>query len=141
MSTPETVPQRMKTAALLNRPWEMIELLDGGADIEARDDQGMTALDTAARYGSCTTAEVLLRRGADPNTANENGWTPLHHAADDMNHPMIRMLLNAGADPRATNSAGHTPRDLIRVAYGRCLDELRRRPAQRATNNAPRMSP
>ena len=137
MSTPPTVPQRMKTAALANRPWELIELLNGGADIEARDDQGKTALDTAAQFGSNTAAEVLLRRGADPTTANENGWTPLHHAADHMNHPMIRMLINAGADPLALNSDGLTPHDLFRSAYALCLAELRRPPVQRATNSGP----
>jgi ankyrin repeat protein len=50
-------------------------LLDLGADINAVDDDGMTALIRAARCGHETLVKMLLSRGADPTVKDKKGWT------------------------------------------------------------------
>lgn len=59
----------------------MAAALDGGADVNARDDQGATPLHFAADRGHADIAGVLIAAGADVNAADEDGATPLHYAA------------------------------------------------------------
>jgi ankyrin repeat protein len=56
-------------------------LLDQGADVNARDGEGETALTIATRhrYGH-KLAELLLARGADPDVRTRDGRTPLDRA-------------------------------------------------------------
>ena len=54
-------------------------LLDAGADVNARGSQNLTALHTAARYGSVECAAPLIDAGANTNALSLNGstYTPL----------------------------------------------------------------
>jgi ankyrin repeat protein len=57
-------------------------LLDAGAEINAADQDGITALLMAMINGHYDVAGVLLERGADPNIADRTGRTPLYSAVD-----------------------------------------------------------
>lgn len=57
-------------------------LLDCGAQADAEDDDGRTALHWAARSGDGTVVQMLLDHGADINEEDNNGETPMHWAAD-----------------------------------------------------------
>lgn len=46
--------------------------LDGGADIDAKDDSGMTAIQYAAKYGHRVSADLLRSRGASTKKLEEN---------------------------------------------------------------------
>ena len=122
----------LTVAAIQNDMRRLVEFLDAGADIEARDDQGLTALQQGAARRSHVAVDELLRRGADLNATDMFLCTALHRAAMAMDRTMLNMLVVAGADTRARNINGHTARDMVRAGYGHCLDELRRRPARRA---------
>jgi len=52
-----------------------IAQLDEGADVNARDCDGDTALMLAAERGHIELVKVLLKNGADVNAANLNGET------------------------------------------------------------------
>ena len=52
-------------------------VLDAGADANAREPLGDTALHTAVVFGRDEAVAVLLDRGADPTIANRSGRTPL----------------------------------------------------------------
>ena len=126
--------ERLRRAAMLHDALPLAELLEAGADIEARGAHGWTALHFSAQYGTFQVAEELLRRGANPNRRDHNGNTALLLAAAKMDRLMIRMFVDAGADVTARNNHGETARDLVREGYGWCLAFLRR-PEDRDTNS------
>ena len=51
--------------------------LELGADVDAANDAGDTALHTAASHGMNSVIELLTSRGADPRAENRRGETPL----------------------------------------------------------------
>ena len=96
-------------------------LLDSGADVNAKDENDMTALHWAASGGNEELVELLISKGADVNAKEEVGWTPLHYAAA-MNHKAIaELLLAKGADVNAKAKDGKTPQDF---AYGATAELL-----------------
>ena len=56
-------------------------LLEAGADLEAKNNNGGTALMLAALNGNTDTAKALLEAGADLEAKNNNGGTALMSAA------------------------------------------------------------
>eukprot|EP00741_Cyanophora_paradoxa_P016918 tig00020943_g16339.t1 len=75
-------------------------------DVNARDEEGRTALYAAAFSNCAETALALLAApGVDVN-AGRRGATPLYGACMLHNVAAIRMLLEAGADP-STRPPGH----------------------------------
>jgi len=53
------------------------ELLDAGARIDVRDDQGMTSLHLATGRGDLATSRMLVERGAPLELKNAYGGTAL----------------------------------------------------------------
>lgn len=55
-------------------------LVSFGADVNSKDEKGMTPLMLAARAGNFEVVEFLLKAGSDPNARDAEGYTVLHHA-------------------------------------------------------------
>ena len=71
-------------------------LLDAGADPNARNEAGATALMWAV--DDLDKTRLLLRRGADVNAKSEDGRTPLLIACGLFgNSPVVKLLLDHGA--------------------------------------------
>jgi ankyrin repeat protein len=82
-------------------------LLKQGADVNAAQGDGMTALHWAASHGDLDEARMLISAGARVDVVTRNGnYTPLHLAARAGNATVIRALLDAGADVAAKTSSG-----------------------------------
>ncbi len=89
---------------------EVRSLLRGGADVNAAQNDGMTALHWAAANGHTEIARTLLYAGATVrSTTRLGGYTPLHLAARSGDVEIAGILLAAGADPNAFTSTGVTP--------------------------------
>ena len=97
---------------------EVRELLRSGADVNAPQSDGLTALHWAADNGDAALAGVLIYAGANlaPLTRND-AYTPMHMAARGGHAGVIEQLLEAGADPGvATSRTGVTPMHLAAKA-------------------------
>ena len=94
------------------------ELLAGGADVNAAQGDGMTALHWAAEYGDAELARMLLHAGAAVAPATRIGsYAPLHIAARNGHTSMAVLLLEAGGDATAAApGTGATPLHLAAVA-------------------------
>jgi ankyrin repeat protein len=84
-------------------------LLARNADVNARADDGSTALLWAAHWSDVTTADLLIRAHANPNIANDFGMTPLSRACTNGSAEMVERLLAAGANPNTPIATGETP--------------------------------
>ena len=77
---------------------------------DERDQDGLTPLMWAARFGAVDAMAVLLDAGADPNGRDaRNRWTPLLHAIHRQQPAAVRLLLAHGADPNAASPGNVTP--------------------------------
>jgi ankyrin repeat protein len=77
-------------------------LLGGGADVNAKDDFGRTALIFAIQNGGQTSiVKALLDRGADANATLADGRTPLMLSIDSPD--IVKALVEKGADINAKN--------------------------------------
>jgi ankyrin repeat protein len=86
-------------------------LLDRGADVNAKDEDGNTPLIVALsnpQTNDLNVIKLLLDRGADINAKNNDGRTALTYAMDE-DIPVIRLLLDRGADVNAKDKDGDTP--------------------------------
>jgi ankyrin repeat protein len=111
-------PNRLQTRpAEVQESWTAtIEtLLDNGADIEARNQDGSTPLDWAATFAQTDVLKLLIQRGAKTNVADKYGNTPLISAACEcavatMNsaYDVMKILLDQGANVNARNKDGKT---------------------------------
>jgi uncharacterized protein len=84
-------------------------LLKGGADVNAQQGDGATALHWAAYRGDAALTRLLLKAGAKPGVANHNGATPLWLASTRGDAAVIEALVEAGADANEPLPLGRRP--------------------------------
>ncbi|MDO8307436.1 MAG: ankyrin repeat domain-containing protein [Actinomycetota bacterium] len=80
--------------------------LQDGAALEARDDEGRTALLLAALEDRVDVARMLVTRGADVNAYDERRDTPFLVTGVTGSVSMLEALLPGGPDTRLTNRFG-----------------------------------
>jgi ankyrin repeat protein len=83
-------------------------LLKPGANVNAAEGDGTTALHWASYRDDLESADLLIRAGANVNAANDLGATPLWNACQNGSVAMVRRLLEAGANPNAALLSGET---------------------------------
>ena len=83
------------------RPRAAAALIEAGADIEARNDRGFTALHAAAYSGSREIATLLLDHGAEVDARSMHAITPLHVAAEENQAAVAELLIARGAEVEA----------------------------------------
>jgi len=76
-------------------------LLDSGADVNAANCTGLTALHLAAKNGHVNVMEMLVKDNANIDATDEFGWTALHYAANNDREAVLRLLIKRGADLNA----------------------------------------
>ncbi len=83
-------------------------LIDRGADVNFKGQNGDTPLHLAAQKCFQAVIEVLLASRADVKAQNTGGATPLCSAVQSGQVKIVRMLLAAGADGNVHDSKGRT---------------------------------
>jgi ankyrin repeat protein len=84
-------------------------LLREGADVNAVQGDGLTALHWAAINGDAGLTATLLTAGGNPRAQTRfGGYTPLHVAAEYGHADVVRTLVRGGADVHATTATRTT---------------------------------
>jgi ankyrin repeat protein len=96
-------------AARSDDPSAVAALMRQGTDVNARDEDGTTALAWAANHSNIAMAELLLVKGANPDLTNELGIGPLSLAITNGVPTMVKLLLSKGANPNIARENGETP--------------------------------
>jgi peptidoglycan/LPS O-acetylase OafA/YrhL len=107
-------------AAVLGHVDVARELIDHGADVDARDDGGRTAMHAAAFLGQAEVVELLLARGAEPLPKGPMGSTPLGSTnVDPATTMMLAGVLGLPTPDMAKVDAGRRRvRELLAAATG-----------------------
>lgn len=90
-------------------------LLSRVADVNAKDENGWTALMSVSMWGNPTIVKLLIKKGADVNAKTKKGRTPLIWAVNGItsavrgnsaNSAIVKLLLENGADVNAKDDSG-----------------------------------
>jgi len=117
------LPYNLITAAYQGDVKTAIAQLAEGADVNARDCDGDTALVLAAERGHIELVKVLLKNGADVNAKNLNGVTALMRAAENNRAATVKILLAHHANCDAGDIVNCRP--LMRAAYRGHVDVVK----------------
>jgi ankyrin repeat protein len=88
---------------------KVLELIKGGADVNASEPDGTTALLWAADQENLALIDALIKAGAKVGIPNRYGVEPISVAAINANVAVMDKLLKAGANPNAVQPDGITP--------------------------------
>ncbi len=108
----QVVPYPLNHAAFHGDLPEINRLIATGADVDAKGNDGWTALHYTGFHGQVEGARLLLEKGADINAKDNDGWTALHFAAYNNRIEAAQLLLEKGADINAKTDDGLTALDL-----------------------------
>ncbi|KAJ0982577.1 hypothetical protein J5N97_010832 [Dioscorea zingiberensis] len=83
-------------------------LVDRGAGVNGRDQNGWTALMRAGFKGRVEIVKALLDMGAELDARDDEGYTALHCAAEAGQAEVVEMFVKRGADVEARTAKGAT---------------------------------
>jgi ankyrin repeat protein len=86
----------------------VLRVLNKGADVNAKDEEGRTALHATGTYGKVEITQLLLDYGADVNIKDNSGRTPLHQSSSWLSPEVAQLLLEYGADIDARDDEKRT---------------------------------
>ena len=93
------------------------EHLAKGLDINAKNKDGVTALQIATLLGQYEIAELLVQKGADVNAKANDGTTALHSAAFLGRYKEAKLLLENRIDADIRNNDGATAIDILNLDW------------------------
>lgn len=94
-------------AAIAKSDVELVRILiDGGADVNARDTFGEPVLHAAIGEGDAGMVRILVDAGANVNASDTFGEPALHRAILKSDGNIVRILVEAGADVNISNVFG-----------------------------------
>lgn len=99
---------RLHAAAATDDVATIKTLLAQGANIEARDSSGSTALLVATHENKISAAKALIAAGADVNAKDSIHDSPYLYAGARGHLEILKMTLDHGADLKSTNRYGGT---------------------------------
>lgn len=115
-SAKATRPDALHRAAKAGNLEGLNAALAAGADVNARDGRGWTALMYAVNKGYLLLVEPLLAAKADPDVRAPDGATALFMAVVHEQPEIIALLIKAGADVSIKGPKGKTAVDVARMS-------------------------
>ena len=109
MNSMEAQAGELHDAAKADDLAKVKQLLEQGADVNARDIYQRTPLHSAACFGNTAVTALLIEKGADVHARDKSQRTPLHYAADCGNTAVAALLIEKGADVNARDNYQKTP--------------------------------
>jgi len=98
----------LRMAALYGNFEKVRDLVDGGVDVNATNNDGMAPLHWAVQK-RLDIVRYLVEHGANVNSTSINGLTPLHNAVEKGHLDIVAFLVEHGAYVNAARSDGWTP--------------------------------
>lgn len=107
----------------LTAPRDLLPIfLEKGADINRRDDLGMSALlYNAEHFCYKDVIKPMIQAGADIHIVDNDGNTALHYALESGDMSVARYLIKKGADYNLPNNDGVTP---VQIAVEKGMDTV-----------------
>lgn len=100
----------------------MNSMINMVSDIDAKNQDGDTALHIAVRYDNIGCFRILTKNGADCNIQNLDGMTPLNEAVSlSRRFFYIKEMISFGADVNISDNEGWTP---LHQAYDKNNSEI-----------------
>ena len=118
---PALRPDALHQAAQAGDSAGLKAALSAGADVDALDGQGWTALMHAANRGYPQFVDLLLEAKADPDIQAPDGATALFIATVRGQAQVVARLVDAGADVFMPGPEGKTAADMARVSGDRSV--------------------
>lgn len=87
---------------------ELPRVIRGGANLDAFNQRGETALHLASDKGNLELVKILVAAGAEVDKKDRYGWTPCMIAAGNGFFPVVRYLHGHGANLNAAEAKGIT---------------------------------
>lgn len=103
-----TMVEQLISAAAEGDTEVVLEILEGGVDINATDHQGVTAVMAATQKNNIDTVKALIEQDADINIRNNNMDNVLLYAGAEGLLEIVKLAVQAGADTTITNRFGGT---------------------------------
>jgi len=105
----EAMNKHVIEAAISNSTSRIDLLIKSGANPNATDETGCSALIYAARDGNLAAVRTLLAQKASLNLKDKEGKTALFYAILRAQHTVVQFLLSKGADINCTDVNGLSP--------------------------------
>lgn len=86
-------PQSLLICASAGDTDHVAKLLNRGANIEARNEDGQTALLVAAKRGHLGVVDILLKNHADVDGTDSTGLGAIHLSSENGQWQMVKLLL------------------------------------------------
>src|SRR5262245_40674165 len=103
-------PISIADAAMQGDRAGVLAMIKQGADVNAPQGDGVTALHWAARRGDAELVKALVAAGANARATTQFGsYSPLHLAAERGSAAIVKALVDAGAPVDAQTNTGATP--------------------------------
>ena len=108
MKAADRADEQLLAAAASGELTAIKTALDAGADVDARDSGGRTALLVATAARQTEAVRQLLAAGADADLQDDRLDNPFLYAGAEGILDVLRLVNDAGADPTITNRFGGT---------------------------------
>eukprot|EP00039_Didymoeca_costata_P032652 m.38733 g.38733 ORF g.38733 m.38733 type:complete len:268 (+) comp9467_c0_seq2:1325-2128(+) len=91
-----------------HEPKDVVSLVEGGANVDEKDNLHASPLHYAARHGNSVILKALLQANAKIDIVNNKDQTPLYQAVVGEHGDVVQILLDNNADANIQTKQGYT---------------------------------